>query len=198
MTPLEQANALLKAADAEGLKKLRDLAETLPPYDWQWTTLTSDNGPYQSHEDMIEGLAKMVRHSESLGLHAITWNDEDVDGKSSTVCITGNGPTSPLHAQYIAAVKPSNMLFILSKLDESASALLEKHKALEAAEARLSRLSTLLDEAEAALGPFAKVSEKAKGKDDACWCGQDGAVILYADLRRAFSLAAKIAKEKSE
>ena len=108
---------LLSEDELAGLKALRELAETLPPYDWQWTTLTGENGPYQSHEDMIEGIAKTIRHSESLGLHAITWNDEDVDGRSSVVCTTGNGPTSPLHAQYIAAVKPSNILRLLSHID---------------------------------------------------------------------------------
>lgn len=195
MTPQEQAEAILKAADAEGLKKLRDLAETLPPYDWQWTTLTGENGPYQSHEDMIEGIAKTVRHSESLGLHAITWNDEDVDGASSVVCMTGNGPTSPLHAQYIAAVKPSNMLFILGKLDESASAL-------EAAEARLSRLSALLDEAEGALGPFNDLHEAFKGRalsSSSVICGSPTkAELTFGAIRRAASVAAAIAQEKSK
>lgn len=45
------------------------------------------------------------------------------------------------------------------------------------------------DEALEALKPFAAVSTKAKGADDACWCGQDGAVIRYRDLRRAALLA---------
>lgn len=51
----------------------------------------------------------------------------------------------------------------------------------------LSRQAELLGRAEASLKPFSDVSEKAKGKDDALWCGQDGAVIRYADLRTASS-----------
>jgi hypothetical protein len=43
----------------------------------------------------------------------------------------------------------------------------------------------------AALKPFADVSAKAKGADDACWCGQNGAVIRYSDLRRAAALTTK-------
>ena len=46
------------------------------------------------------------------------------------------------------------------------------------------------DEAVKALRPFAEVSAKATGKDDACWCGQDGAVIRHRDLRRAAALVA--------
>jgi len=40
----------------------------------------------------------------------------------------------------------------------------------------------------AGLKPFADVSAKAKGADDACWCGQNGAVIRYRDLRCAEAL----------
>ena len=46
-----------------------------------------------------------------------------------------------------------------------------------------------------ALEPFAAVSRNAKGKDDACWCGQDGAVIRYSDLRRAEALVAALSGE---
>lgn len=50
-----------------------------------------------------------------------------------------------------------------------------------------------------ALKPFAEVSAKAKGADDACWCGQDGAVIRYRDLRLAAKLYAGFrAQEASE
>jgi len=130
---------LLSEDELAGLKAMRELAETLPPYDWQWTTLTGENGPYQSHEDMIEGIAKTIRHSESLGLHAITWSDEDVDGRSSVVCTTGNGPTSPLHAQYIAAVKPSNILRLLHHID----ALKAERDGLKA---RLDAVNAAIDE----------------------------------------------------
>lgn len=49
-------------------------------------------------------------------------------------------------------------------------------------------LPVVSEEMVATLKPFAEVSAKAKGSDDACWCGQDGAVIRYRDLRRAAAL----------
>lgn len=48
------------------------------------------------------------------------------------------------------------------------------------------------------LKPFAEVSAKAKGSDDACWCGQDGAVIRYRDLRRAAALYAALSQREGE
>jgi hypothetical protein len=46
------------------------------------------------------------------------------------------------------------------------------------------------EEVAAVLKPFAEVADKAKGSDDACWCGQGGAVIRYRDLRAARDLLA--------
>ncbi len=39
--------------------------------------------------------------------------------------------------------------------------------------------------------PYAALSVKAKGRDDDCWCGQDGAVIRYRDLRLSAALVNK-------
>ena len=53
----------------------------------------------------------------------------------------------------------------------------------ERAEARVAEL-------EAALKPLAALAEKigTKPKDESCWCGQDGAVIRFGDIRRARAL----------
>ena len=68
--------------------------------------------------------------------------------------------------------------------------------------ARLSRLSALLDEAEAALGPFMVLHDAFKGRalsNNSTICGSPTkAELSFGDLRLAASVAAKIAKEKSE
>lgn len=48
--------------------------------------------------------------------------------------------------------------------------------------------SVLLD----AVRPLAALADKIgpNAKDDACWCGQDGAVIRYRDIRAAAAAAA--------
>lgn len=60
--------------------------------------------------------------------------------------------------------------------------------------AEAEHLRSLLKEAGEGLGPFAAVAVEAgdKQSDDACWCGQNGAVIRYSDLRKARSLFTKI------
>lgn len=46
------------------------------------------------------------------------------------------------------------------------------------------------EDLEAALKPLAALAEKigTKPKDESCWCGQDGAVIRFGDIRRARAL----------
>lgn len=62
------------------------------------------------------------------------------------------------------------------------------------ADERATKAEAERGEALETLKPFAAVSANAKGSDDACWCGQDGAVIRYRDLRRAAALLARSAQ----
>lgn len=57
---------------------------------------------------------------------------------------------------------------------------------LAAVLARAARVAEL----EAALKPLAALAEKigTKPKDESCWCGQDGAVIRFGDIRHARAL----------
>lgn len=89
-------------------------------------------------------------------------------------------PSSHRSAPYADAIET-----ILSRLQ---AAEIENEKlqgSLIDENARATTAEALVGELVKALKPFAEVSEKAKGTDDACWCGQDGAVIRYRDLRRA-------------
>lgn len=55
---------------------------------------------------------------------------------------------------------------------------------------REEELEARVAELEAALKPLAALAEKigTKPKDESCWCGQDGAVIRFGDIRRARAL----------
>lgn len=50
---------------------------------------------------------------------------------------------------------------------------------------KIASLRSQIEEKDKALEPFAEVAKYAKGKPDACWCGQAPAVIRYRDLEVA-------------
>lgn len=93
--------------------------------------------------------------------------------------------------QGIAIVGTRDLEMALIRLRQFADVALGNAVELSRLEQENAKLRAERDEALEALKPFAAVSEKAKGSDDACWCGQDGAVIRYRDLRRAASLINK-------
>lgn len=162
MTPLEQANALLKANE----RKL-----CAPGDDQESHFFLRFNDPDQ----------RELYFSEEAEARA-AWN---------SYC----GPSGHWNGYLFGVVsrEPTTSL---------ASALLEKQKALEAAEARLSRLSALLDEAEAALDVFSQIAEHDIGETEAdCdifrpLTKDSVPPITVGDLRLAASVAAKIAALK--
>ena len=85
----------------------------------------------------------------------------------------------------------SSRQMILNWKKEAADA----HLAKQRAEVRADQLQRDLAEAREAHAPYAAVSAQAKGKDDDCWRGQNGAVIRYRDLRRSAALLQPIPEE---
>lgn len=174
MTPLEQANALLKAA------------EEATPGEWHaWASYTEAEG--------YRGIHKWA-HACGPAQPGVLIDDQ--------AGLANQRDQAMRDAHFIALAR--------NTAPAIASALLEKQKELEEADARLSRLSALLDEAEAALAMFSiqrfsdnevlmridlpdKRSVQFRGGD-----GFFGNAVFFEATRLAASVAAKIAKEKSE
>ncbi len=91
----------------EAIAKLRELHAACRSEQWCNAEIVrrEDGQPYESQEEILDGLRVTLSKSETTRLYGVTLETEDADGSAPVVCHTGNGPTSAAHAEFITCVK---------------------------------------------------------------------------------------------
>lgn len=143
MTDVTQqlADALREAEPVDDyIRSLVRLANTLSHDEWRWGQFTRPDGsPIETVDHVCEAQENSARQSDTAQLWGV-----DLGVDRPVVCYTGNGPCSERHAQYIAAVRPQVVVWILNELGERIERLTrERDAALTAFEASRAALSAL-------------------------------------------------------
>lgn len=98
----------------EYIRSLVKCARALPQKEWRWGQFTRPDGsPIETVDHVCEAQENSARQSERAELWGVSLG---VD--APVVCYTGNGACSKDHAQYIAAVRPQVLIWILDELGE--------------------------------------------------------------------------------
>lgn len=96
------------------IRSLVKCARALPQKDWRWGQFTRPNGePIETVDHVCEAQENSARQSERAELWGV-----DLGVDAPVVCYTGNGPCSKDHAQYIAALHPRVLIWVLDELGD--------------------------------------------------------------------------------
>lgn len=113
----------------EYIRSLVKCARALPQKEWRWGQFTRPDGsPIETIDHVCEAQEKSARMSDKAELWGV-----DLGVDAPVVCYTGNGPCSKDHAQYIAAVRPEIIIWILDNLGERIEALESRQRVLREA-----------------------------------------------------------------
>lgn len=94
------------------IRQLVICARALPQREWQWGTfLRPDGQPIETVEHVCEAQNHSARERDNAELWGVNYGPD-----SPVVCFTGNGPCSKDHAQFLAAVQPRNLLWLLDEI----------------------------------------------------------------------------------
>ena len=131
MTITDQLAAALREPEPvdDYIRSLVKLANTFPHDEWRWGQFARPDGsPIETVDHVCEAQENSARQSDTAQLWGV-----DLGVDRPVVCYTGNGPRSERHAQYIAAVRPQVVIWILNELGERIERLTRERDTARAA-----------------------------------------------------------------